>query len=378
MLLFFLALQYINLTLFSFGLLGRVEIPVLADNPTITEQHNQGLAVYKDQVDLGHYLLHPPLREEAITAVLFDKILDYEKNRKTPAGPVAWYQVVSETPAHLSMDFYARHYQQMISTSSPEEEAVPTRPFAAVKWESHTPEDTLPELAETEYVVLKQGTDSSAVARLEEWATFFSRHGFESIYNGDFPGYGSSLPGYVHVMAHCDIPSLEDKPDIFQTYDMLAQDGTTLLLSEEERKSAEQRYTRLLQEYTHIQPLNERVNLLGFHVKSTPENWHVLRLIVQATDTVASEARIWLRATVHPEDKERQIEPLQGKNILVWDFTPQPDASTWQPNQAFVLCRPVMAAPLRYKLEIGIYEAGETVPAAGTVETDWVDFSAEH
>ena len=374
---FFMALQYINLTLFSYGPLGRAELPVLAEHAAITDQQNQGLTVYKDQVFLGHYLLHPPQRGETITEVLFEKMIGFEKARQNPEGPVAWYQVVSETPAHLSLDFYARHYQKN-SRPVDEKEAPPLRPFAAVKWESRSPEGTLPELAETEYVVLKQGMGVEAITRLEEWASFFALHGFESIYNCVFDGYGLSQPGQVHLMARREIPSLNNNPDIFQTYALLVQDGASWILTDEERKNAEQRYARLIQEYTHIQPLNEKVNLLGFHVRSVPENWHVLRLIVMGTDLIVDEPKVWLRATVHPEDRESMLEGQQEQATLVWDFAPQPAASTWQPNKALVLARPVMAAPLRYKLEIGLCEKGQTSPVAGIVETDWVDFSAEH
>ncbi len=379
----FLGLQYINLTLFSYGPIGRADIPVLAENKTVTEQQNKGLTVYKDKVYMGHYLLHPPERGQAITEVLLDAMVNYEKNRSNPSGPVAWYQVVSDAPSYLSLDFYARHYQQVsgsVVTEKDEEgkEKKMARPFAAAKWECYSPEDTLPELAETEYLVLKQGLDSAGVGQLEAWAAHFSSQGFESIYNKTFAGYGLSSPGYVHLMTRQEIPSLASNPDLFQIYELLRQDGTLWLLSEEERKAAEQRYTLLVQEYSHVQPLSTKVNLLGFHVKSVPDNWHVLRLIVQATDAIPGGTRLWLRATVHPEDRGRMIAHHSGQDTLIWDFAPQPEPTAWKPNQALVLCRPVLAAPLRYKLQIGICEGGQPEPAAAAVETDWVDFGAEH
>ena len=378
---FFLVLQYVNLTLFSFGPVSRFELPILREHPAVKEQQNCGVTVYKDHISVGHYLLHPPQRGEVVTEMLFEKMLDYETNRKHPVGPVAWYQVISETPAHLSLDFYARHYQRIplpLESDDAEGEAKTVRPFSAVKWESRSPEGTLPELAETEYVILKQDLKNDDITQLEEWAAFFSQHGFESISNNTFDSYGMSSAGYIHLMARREIPSLENNPDIFQSYELLMQDGASWLLTAEERTAAEQRYARLLQEYTHIQSLDEKVNLLGFHVKSTPENWHVLRLIVQATDVIIGELKISLRATVHPDDREKLPESYQEQDTFIWDFTPQPAAATWKPNQALVLSRPVMIAPLRYKLEIGVYEAGETAPEAGTVKTDWIDFGTPH
>ncbi len=380
LMMFLFALQYVNLTLFPYGPVSRLEIPALNDHPAVTDYGNRGLTLYKDRVDLGSYTLHSPERGEVITEAIYETMLDYENKREELDGPVAWYQVLSETPAHLSMDFYALHYRPtpnpLQPDSSAKPELAPRRPFAAVKWESRTPDALLPELAETAYVVMKQDLNGPYIEGLETWALFLKSHGFESIFNRSFNGYGKAAPGYVHVMARKETPIPGDNAaDIFALYDLLDRDGKHWLLSDEEREEAERRYARLVEEYTRVQALTEQVNLLGLHVKSGAENWHVLRLIVQATEPLAENLTIWLRATVHPEDQEHLLQAHEEKETLVWDFAPKPETTNWQPNQALVLSRPIMAAPLRYQLEIGLAEAEKKERPKGIVETEWVDFS---
>ena len=378
LLVLFFAVHYINLTFFSYGPLKRLELPVYRTHPVVTARGNRGVTVYKDRVNLGHYTLHPPERGEVITEAVFERMLEYEHNRETLDGPVAWYQVVAERPAHLSMDFYARQYRPAPNPLQPhvdEDSVTPRRPFASVKWESRTPEDTLPELAETAYVVLKRDLEGDYGAGLESWAMFLKPHGFESIFNRRFAGYGKATPGYVHVMARKDIPAPDEVTDIFELYELLDRDGKHWLLTDAEREQAEKRYAQLIEAYSRVRPLNDTVNLLGFHVKKAADNWHVLRFVVQARETIEEDAVIWLRARVHEDDREALHDVHAAQETLAWHFTPTPATSTWKPNQALVLTRPVMAAPARYRFQIGIVPPDQTERPETVVETDWVDFA---
>lgn len=366
-----LGVSFINLSFLPLGPLRRVELPLLRAHPAVAARGNRGLAVYKDHINAGHYQPQPPIRGESIAETILASMAAYEARRTQPEGAAAWYQVVASTPAHLGLPFYARHH-----TPPPLAEGVAAaRPFAAVKWESRQPEDTQPELAETEYVVLKPDMTGDYIRRLEDWASFFMPYGFESILNTWFEGYGPAAPGYVHVMARKEVPSLDQVRNLFDLYDLLERDGRDWLLSDEERMDAEQRYARQVSQYDDARPLGGGAALLGFHVRRRAEDWFTLQLIVHVRETREQPLRVWLRATPHAEDRSRLMAPQQALAELVWDFDPHPPTTQWQPNQALVLSRPIMTKPLRYQLDIGLFDPEQQERPDTMVETEWVSFA---
>lgn len=366
-----LGITYVNLSFFPLGPIRRIEVPLLTDHPAVTGRGNRGLTVYKDTVDTGHYQLHAPHRGENITETLFTRMIVYEQERRRYHGPVAWYQVVASAPARLGLPYYAHRH-----APPAHEENSASRPFAAVKWESRQPEDTLPELAETEYLVLKPDMEGDYIARLEAWVAFFKPYGFESILNTRFDGYGRATPGYVHVMARKDIAPLDEVRNLFDLYDLLERDGQDWLLSDEERMEAEQRYAQQVRQYGDGQPIGGGASLLGFHVEQQAEDWFVLRFIIHVREPNPDPLRMWVRARFQEEDQPQLLTPHQEMQAIVWDFDPMPPAGQWQQNQALVLSRPVMARPLSYQLDIGLYDPGRQAAPSVIVTTEQVDFAA--
>ena len=57
-------------------------------------------------------------------------------------------------------------------------------------------------------------------------------------------------------------------------------------------------------------------------------------------------------------------------------FTPDPPSTAWKQNEALVLTRPVMAHPLSYELEIGLYSPDKESAPRDTYTTEWVRFGA--
>ncbi len=369
LLLFLLTITFVNLSFFSLGPARRVELPLLRAHAAVVERSNRGLTVYKDHIDAGHYQLHTPYRTPTIAEEVLSSMAAYEQRRAQPEGAAAWYQIVASAPAHLGLMFHARH---LMPTAA--ESASPGRPFAPVKWESPHPEDTLPELAQAEYVVLKPDMTGDYIGRLETWASFFMPHGFESILNVNFAGYGRATPGCVHVMARKEVPPLDQVRDLFDLYDLLDRDGQNWLLTDEERMEAEQRYAQQVQQYNNAQPMGGGAALLGFHVRQQAEDWFTLRLIVHALEPRQLPLRVWLRATPHLDDRPRLLEPQQMRPELIWDFDPNPSTEQWQRNQALVLSRPVMSRPLRYKLDIGLFNPERQDRPDTVVQTEWVAF----
>ena len=249
------------------------------------------------------------------------------------------------------------------------------RPFVAVKERSLTPEGTLPELAETDYVVMQTPLAGEYMREMEQEAAFFSTYGFKSIFNATFEGYGPAVPCLVHVMARKKNPEITEISNLFDAYDMLDQDGKSYLLSDEARRELEQVYAREVSRHNEIRALSDRINLLGFHVAATAENWFVVRLIVHVAEPPNKNLRIWLRATCHEDDRSRQFPEHRDVSELVWDFQPEPPATEWRRNEALVLTRPVMVRPLRYQVDIGVYDPEEEEVPEKVVETEWVDFS---
>jgi len=288
-------------------------------------------------------------------------------------GAAAWYQVVSPVPPPLGLDFYARRYTPPAADAA--SEAV--RSFAPIKTWSSTPEATLPELAETAYVVLYQPLEDDYVEALERTVSFFLAHGFKSILNHFLDEKDPVADGLVHVLARREFPSGEEINTVFDVYSVLVLDGKNFLLTEEGRTTLEQQYTQELQQYTeNIQALDDTTNLLGFHVEPVRNDWFLIRLIIHCAEVPQGDRRIWMRARVPEEEQDPLFEPQKEAETLVWDFTPEPPASAWQRNQALVFTRPVMARPLRYQVEIGMYDPLKKEQPDTFIETEWVDFSA--
>ena len=174
--------------------------------------------------------------------------------------------------------------------------APPLRPFAPIKGQSLRPEDTLPELAETRYVLLYQPIADDYILKLEEAVLFFTRQGFESLVQQVEDGDAGSTPGCIHVLARREFPPPDAITRIFDLSDMLEQDGRNYLLSEEDRTKLEQRYAALVSQYADPRPLNGQINLLGFHVKPLIEDWSVIRLVVHVKEPPKTDLRVWMRA----------------------------------------------------------------------------------
>lgn len=387
-----LALQFVNISLAPFGGARRVEIPVCAGEPEVFKQGNSGLTVYKDTINTGRYSIHPPLVGQQATESVLEAMAAHEAARTAidiRDGAALWYQVVSPVIVPLGMDFYAKRRPLPPVSQAPrgedaggegeaegkKEEEVPRR-FAPIKAQSMTCEGTLPELAETRYVILFQPLADNFIQKLEESVLFFLREGFESLYSRAADAYGAVPPGYIHVLARKDFPKPDDVKDLFDLYDMLDRDGKTYLLAEEDRTRLEQRYAEEVLRYTEVRPLNDQVNLLGFHVKAVAENWFLVRLIVHAAETPGEDLRVWMRATPREVEKKDMFPVQQVQPFLTWDFSPEPPSTSWKRNQALVLTRPVMAHPLHYQVKIGLYDPGKEDHPRTTSETEWLDFSA--
>lgn len=411
MLLAILLVQFINISVVALGPLKRLELPLLSEDTDVRLRGDTGLVVYKDRMLTGRYVIHPPEKRVPVTETMLTAMEEHERNRPVPAipdGAAAWYQVVSPVPAPLGVDFYARRRPPLtipatvadagqgegetedvtegesegegeaIAQEVPEGEFVspPGRSFCAIKGASQVPEGTLPELAETSYVILYQPRQGDYIAALEKSVSFFSVADFESIFQdaieGDIPG----MPGLVHVLARREFPDLAEIQDIFDIYDMLDLDGKRYLLSDAERGELESRYADKVGRYTPIQMLKDGVELLGFHVRPSVPDWFRVRMLVHITETPAEDLRVWMRARVHEEDRAALFDVQREAPDLCWDFTPAPPAAEWEPKQALVFYRPVMARPLRYQVEIGLYAPEKEERPKTTITTEWIDFSA--
>ena len=321
----------------------------------------------------------------------------YAKDKKD--GAAAWYQVVSPVPAPLGIDFYAKRLFSIPVPSAPvegEDEgevthegeaegegegesaagATPLRPFAPIKGQSLRPEDTLPELAETRYVILYQPIADDYITKLEEAVLFFTRQGFESLVQQTEDGGPGLTPGCLHVLARREFPTPDAITRIFDLYDMLDQDGRNYLLSEEDRAKLEQRYAALVSQYADPRPLNGQINLLGFHVKPLIDDWSVVRLVVHVKEPPKTDLRVWMRARPREEDRNLLFETQREQPALVWDFSPEPPSTAWKQNEALVLTRPVMAHPLTYELEIALYGPDKESAPRDKYTTEWVRFGA--
>jgi len=75
-------------------------------------------------------------------------------------------------------------------------------------------------------------------------------------------------------------------------------------------------------------------------------------------------------------DQKNLFEPQLGLSELNWDFDPQPPTNQWTRNQALIFTRIVMARPLHYQVELGLYDPKTEEKPASRVKTEWVDFSS--
>ncbi len=374
-----LVFQFVNLNLKSLGSLNRLEVPLLTGEAEVRDRGNFGMTVYKDVIQSGHYTIQAPRRGRQMETVVLEAVAAHESRPRetTPEAPLesaaAWYQVVSPVYPPLSLDFYARHYAPAAGKTGLDAPILP-RPFAAIKPWSPTPEDTLPELAETEYVILYQPLTDNYIETLEHSVYFFREYGFESLLNAVRE---EGEPAWVHVLARKAIPTPENVKNIFELYDLLAGDGKNYLLPDEERAALERQYTREAQQYTNnIQKINNYANLLGFHVERSVKDWFLIRLVLHCGAVPEKNLRVWLRAVVHEEDREGLFEAQKQQSALVWDFTPTPPSTEWKQNQAMVFTRPVMAPPLRYQVDIGMYDPEQEERPVTVTKTEWVDFGS--
>ena len=210
--------------------------------------------------------------------------------------------------------------------------------FVPIKAQSYTPEDTLPELADTVYVVVYHPREGDYIKSLEHSLSFFLEQGFESIFTMTIGEDNPDKPGYIHLLAREELPKPEKINGLFDLYEALVRDGRNYLLSEEERTALEKRYTMELERYTHtVQSLDEHASLLGFHVEKTSEDWYLIRLVIHC-DKVSSEnpLRVWMRAKVQEDDQKNLFEPQLGLSELNWDFDPQPPTNQWTRNRRFL------------------------------------------
>jgi hypothetical protein len=371
-----LTLQFLNLSLIPFGPAKRLELPVFAQEPEVKQRGNSGITFFKDIIRTGHYILQAPSGGKQVPELLLESMAAHESaHQEAPpaegaAGTVAWYQEVSPVPSPLGLDFYTRRMEAGLKKDG-------LRRFAPVKAQSQTAEGTLPELAETVYVVLYQPLEGDYIAALEENMAFFLKQGFQNISALTIEEDNPAGPGYAHVLARKGLPDLEKTSNLFEVYNVLALDGKNYLLSDEERAALEKRYTRALERYTgNRQPMNDNTSLLELHVGKASDNWYLLRLIIHCKKayTEGNPLRIWMRAKVHEADRDKLFEPQKGLPDLVWDVDPEPPASRWKSNEALVFTRPVMARPLRYQVELGLYNPEIEEKPTSLIRTEWVDF----
>jgi len=375
-LLLFLTLQFLNLSLIPFGPAKRLELPVLSHEPEVKQRGNSGMTLYKDTIRTGHYILQAPSGGKQVPELLLKSMADHESTRQEAppaegaAGAVAWYQEVSPVPSPLGLDFYTRRMEASLKKDG-------LRHFAPVKAQSRAAEGTLPELAETAYIVLYQPLEGDYIAALEKNMAFFLEQGFENISALKVEDNNPAGPGYAHVLAQKGLPNLEKTSNLFEMYKVLALDGKNYLLSDKERAALEKRYTRALERYTgNRQPMNDNTSLLELNVGKASDNWYLLRLVIHCkkTPSEGNTLRIWMRAKVHEADRDGLFEPQKGLPELVWDVDPKPPASRWKTNEALIFTRPVMARPLRYQVELGLYNPEIEEKPTALIRTEWVDF----
>ena len=427
-----LALQFVNISVAPFGRVARMEIPLCTADADVVRRDNGGLTLYKDTINTGRYRIHPPVAGERAAERVLAAMAAHEAARsgmEKGDGAALWYQVVSPVPAPLGIDFYALRLPQAGPAPTPgegegeeeitgegeregegegeaegengkegesegeaerekgkegegegEEENMGKMPpagrFAPIKGQSLRPEDTLPELAETRYVILYQPDGDDSIAKLEEAVLFFTRQGFKSLFQQAGDGDAGSAKGYIHVLARHEFADPDAVTNLFDLYDLLEQDGRNYLLSEEDRTEVEQRYAALVSQYTEVRPLSEDINLLGFHVKALIDDWSVIRLVVHVKETPKTDVRVWMRGRPREEDRGKLFDAQQAHPWLVWDFSPEPPATAWKRNQALVLTRPVMAHPLTYELEIGLFDPDKESEPRDKFSTEWVEFGA--
>lgn len=373
-----LLLQFINISLYPLGPLRRLEVPLLSQEEDVIAQGNTGLAVFKDVINTGHYSIHPPIQRPNITEQVLESMTSYETGRQSHTNTPAGYQVVSSVPGGLGIDFYVQwqHGIQGPHTLSQAGELTQRKClFESVKPTSKLPEDTLPELAKTDYVILQL---PQVIDAMENVVYFFMKHGFTSIFHKGYCDNTSAHAVWIHVLAKENTSLRQHIRDIFELYALLLRDGSLYHLSDDERKALEDRFTQEVQQYTMMQPVNNQIDLLGIHIKRSVPDWFLIRLLFHVSTDVTRPVRIWLRAKPHPDDIPYLFEEQHGSSELIWDFDPYPPADTWKKNQAIALFRPVMAKSIRYQLAASVASVNHPNKPETIIESEWIDFSKVH
>jgi len=97
---------------------------------------------------------------------------------------------------------------------------------------------------------------------------------------------------------------------------------------------------------------------------------------VHVKEPPKTDLRVWMRARPREEERHLLFDVQQKEPALVWDFTPDPPSTAWKQNEALVLTRPVMAHPLTYELEIGLFDPDKESEPRDKFSTEWVEFGA--
>ncbi|NLN92546.1 MAG: hypothetical protein GX130_04445 [Candidatus Hydrogenedens sp.] len=372
-----LSVQFVNLSFLPPTLALRLELPVFEEEEAVSSRGNQGLALIADEIQTGHYLIHPPHREQPITGKVVAAMKHCDKNLNAPDQAVAWYQVVSREPSLLALDFHTRTFprQKWFGIGESEETEEQLRPLAAISEEVREAADTLPEISGAEFVILEHSDAEASTERLETDAAFFMQQGFWPVFSEAFTPSAISPAGGILLMVRQPMRSLEECTDLFSLYDLLDRDGREWLLSDDERMEAEQRYTGAIRSYTTSRPLNKGIHFLGIHLARATNDCYVIRLIIHARQQPEEGLRVWLRAVPESASSESD-DSLLSHDPGNWDFDPQPPSGKWGQNQALVLSRPVIVPQAgSFHLEIGIYDPEKEDRPVPVLETEVLDFS---
>lgn len=354
-----LLFQYALLTIQPMGPNARLGIPVTFPPDKAHYFTDPDLVVFKDHLSLGFsYARLGAPETENYQERLIEAMLKHEKDLPVRTGAFANYQKLNVR----GLEFHERHYwpgdnpYRLPSLGSAD---IPERRLTMIHMGTE-PEQLLPRLAETDYIVFEAPAASPETATA--YQAYFEARGYALIDAFDVPEFGWVPAARYGVLARKLegdlVPVTAESISAMSLYDIhtLRYSADFQRLSPELRTLAQETFLSKLQAVATPFQLNDSVTFMAADTTRVDETTFRVRLVFQIHKALDRNWRMLFHGFVAPENIPRLPPEKQEQGYVDWNFDPQPPAKDWVPGDFVILTNQIVAEPLVWQFKFGLFQ----------------------
>lgn len=369
---FVLLFQYALLTLQPMGPDAHLGIP--ATFPAEEARHftDPDLVVFKDHLALGFSYAHLGAPEkENYQERLLEAMIRHERELPVRTGAFANYQKLNVR----GLEFHERHYwpgnnPYRLPSLRPEE--IPERRLTMIHMGTE-PEQLLPRLPETDYIVYEAPAASPDIATA--YQAFFESRGFVTIESFEEPAFGWVHATRFGVLARKLegelVPVTAESIAAMTLYDIhaLKYSADFQHLTPELRTLAQQTFEAKLQAVATPFQLNDAVTFMAADTARVDPKTYRFRLIFKIDKALDRNWRMLFHGFVAPENIARLPADKQAQGYVDWNFDPHPPATEWVPGDYVILTNQIMAEPMAWQFKFGLFQGDKLYGRTALLQT---------